>query len=226
MAATKGQTSKASVKEAKPRGDRTRQQIKKVIAQLANKKELSEITLADICKATKLTTGAVYFHFGGRDEAIEEMVIDEVKTLYAEQLAGSSESFESFVAAIIDANTRYNLKNKQMPRAIATAIFSKPRVYEAWLEARRPVVEQLQSLIARKREERSLSVGDAPYLAHFILNSIEDLAIDVFQWANPALAHFGADADSWRDRQTEMWAWTILTPFHSVAPGGESDPRK
>jgi AcrR family transcriptional regulator len=218
MASKKGQPTKTGVNDTRARGDRTRQQIKNVIAQLANKKELSEITLADICKATKLTTGAVYFHFGGRDEAIEEMVIDEVKALYAEQLAGSSESFESFVAAIIDANTRYNLKNKQMPRAIATAIFSKPRVYQAWLEARRPVVEQLQSLIARKREERSLSVSDAPYLAHFILNSIEDLAIDVFQWANPALADFAADPDLWRDRQTTMWAWTILTPFGGVEP--------
>jgi AcrR family transcriptional regulator len=167
MASIKVKPTKKSVTDTTARGDRTRQQIKKVIAELANKKELSEITLADICKATKLTTGAVYFHFSGRDEAIEEMVIDEVKALYAEQLAGSSVSFESFVAAIIDANTRYNLKNKQMPRAIATAIFSKPRVYQAWLEARRPVVEQLQSLIAQKREERSLPLATRPILAHF-----------------------------------------------------------
>jgi AcrR family transcriptional regulator len=225
MASTKVKLTKKSVTDTTARGDRTRQQIKKVIAELANKKELSEITLADICKATKLTTGAVYFHFSGRDEAIEEMVIDEVKALYAEQLAGSSESFESFVAAIIDANTRYNLKNKQMPRAIATAIFSKPRVYQAWLEARRPVVEQLQSLIAQKREKQSLPVSDAPYLAHFILNSIEDLAIDVFQWANPALEHFAADPNSWRDRQTKMWAWTILAPFDSIAPSTKGAPR-
>jgi AcrR family transcriptional regulator len=219
MASKGTQAGRANATDSKARGgDRTRQQIKKVIAQLANKKELSEITLADICKETKLTTGAVYFHFGGRDEAIEEMVIDEVNALYKEQLAGSSESFESFVAAIIDANTHYNLKNKQMPRAIATAIFSRPRVYEAWLKARRPVVELLESLIAKKRADRSLSLSEAPYLAHFILNSIEDLAIDVFQWANPALAPFAADPAAWRKQQTAMWSWTILAPFDSEAP--------
>ena len=205
MASKETQAGRANVSDTKSRGgDRTRQQIKKVSGQLANKKELSEITLADICKETKLTTGAVYFHFGGRDEAIQEMVIDEVNALYKEQLAGSSESFESFVAAIIDANTHYNLKNKQMPRAIATAIFSRPRVYEAWLKARRPVVELLESLIAKKRADRSLSLSEAPYLAHFILNSIEDLAIDVFQWANPALAPFAADPAAWRKQQTAM----------------------
>jgi len=195
------------------RGDRTRQQIKKAIAKLANNKDLSQITLAEICETAQLTTGALYFHFAGREEAIEEMVIDQVASLYGAQLREPSDSFRTFVAKIVDANTEFCIRNKQMPRVIATSIFTRPKVYAAWLEARDPVVHALRALIAEERASHSLSMEEAPYLALFILNSIEDLAIDVFQWGNPALAPFAEQPELWRDRQTELWAWTILTPF-------------
>jgi len=217
MARKKKDTTEALAPDTTARGDRTRRHIKKVIAKLVNKKDLADITLADICKGAKLTTGAVYFHFGSRDEAIEEMVIDEVKALYAAQVTDPSEGFEDTLRRIIDCNTEHNLRNKQMPRVIATSIFTRPKVYDAWLAAREPVVARLQELIAAERESRSLPGEDAAYLAHFILNSIEDLAIDVFQWSNPTLAPFASDPVGWRERQTAMWAWAILAPFADAA---------
>lgn len=198
--------------ETDSRGERTRRGIKRAIARLASKKEVADITLADVCAATKLTTGAIYFHFGGRDEAIEEMVIDEIQSLYAERMKDDGSSFGAFVSSVIAGSTRYHQRMKRMPRAISVIINTRPRAYAAWLEARRPLVARLERLIVDARREAGLTADAAPYLAHFILNSIEDLAMDVFQWQNPTLAPFASDLDDWNARQTALWSWAILAP--------------
>jgi|GEM_PF-2517232 len=211
--ATKKQASGAAKPEADTRGDRTRLQIKRVIARLASKKDVADITLADICSATKLTTGAIYFHFGGKDEAIEEMVVDEVRMLYDQLVGNDDEGFEHFVARLIGNSTRYHQKTKGLPRAIAVVINTRPKAYAAWLEARRPVVRRLQDLIAEARSKAGLGREEAPYLAHFILNSIEDIAMDVFSWQNPTLMPFASTPEAWNKRQTALWSWAILAPF-------------
>jgi AcrR family transcriptional regulator len=136
------------------RGDRTRKQIKAAIAKLLSKRDVADITLADICKATRLTTGAVYFHFSGKDEAVEEMVIDEIDAIYS-GLAGSPDGdFETTVRQLIAACAEYEQANGQRSRAIQQVINARPRAYAAWLEARRPVVERLTALIAEARAAR------------------------------------------------------------------------
>ncbi|HEV2364673.1 MAG TPA: TetR/AcrR family transcriptional regulator [Caulobacteraceae bacterium] len=200
--------------EADSRGDRTRRLIKETIARLAMRKDVADITLAEICKAAKLTTGAVYFHFKGKEEAVEEMVIGEVQAHYGQILAEyAGGGFEELVGVILEVSSRYHLARKRLKRAIVVIINARPAAYQAWLAARRPVVRALEQAIAERRREQGLPTDPAPYLALFILNSIEDLAMDVFQWKNPTLAPFAEDMEAWNRRQRALWTFAILAPI-------------
>lgn len=198
---------------ADTRGDKTRRQIKAVIAKLASKRDLADISLSDICKGSKLTTGAVYFHFKGKDEAVEEMVIDEVETIYGRLLQTEHPNFEAMVRAIIAQCTAYEQDNGRRSRAIQLIINSRPRAYEAWIAARAPVIERLTALIAISRREAGLAEDASAFLALFILNSIEDLGMDVFQWGNPTLKPYAERAEDWVARQTALWSHAILAPI-------------
>ena len=196
------------------RGDRTRRQIKAAIARLLSKRDVAEITLSDICKATRLTTGAVYFHFSGKDDAVEEMVIDEVQGIYAALLQGPPDpDFETCVRRLIAACAQYELANGRRSRAIQQVINARPRAYAAWLAAREPVVAQLTALIAETRRAHGLETGSAAFLGLFILNSIEDLGMDVFQWKNPTLQPYAGTTAEWVDRQARLWSWAIRAPM-------------
>lgn len=195
------------------RGDKTRRQIKAVIAKLASKRDLADISLSDICKASKLTTGAVYFHFKGKDEAVEEMVIDEVETIYGRLLQTDHPGFEAMARAIIAQCTAYEQANGRRSRALQLVINSRPRAYEAWIAARTPVIERLTALIAIARREAGLAEDASAFLALFILNSIEDLGMDVFQWGNPTLKPYAERPEDWITRQTALWSHAILAPI-------------
>lgn len=212
--ATSPAVSAASVPDS--RGDRTRRQIKAAIARLAMRKDVADINLADICRATRLTTGAVYFHFRGKDEAVEEMVIEEVQALYERLLTLEAPDFDGLIAAVLEASTRYHKSRKRLAKAIQTVINSRPRAYEAWLEARRPVIGKLEAAIAAARVGAGLSEEAAPYLAHFILNSMEDISMDVFQWSNPTLSRFAETEALWNARQRALWRWAVLAPIPSA----------
>ena len=206
--------------EVDTRGDRTRVLIKQSIAKLAMKKDISTMALSDICSAANLTTGALYFHFTGKDEAIEEMVIDELNNRYGELAsAQADEFFESLVAKVLEILSQFHRKRKRLPRAIQVVINTRPRAYEAWLASRRPVINRFEQAIAHERREKGLSSEASPYLAHFILNSIEDLAMDVFQWGNPT---FGAIRP--HRRGLESPADGVVVLGHPGAHGGSVEP--
>jgi AcrR family transcriptional regulator len=203
----------AALAEPEHRGDRTRKAIKRVIAKLAMKRDIADINLADICAAAKLTTGAVYFHFKGKDDAIEEMVIDEVEDIYARMQKLEGANFGELVAAALDDSSAYHQRSKQLPRAIQLVINTRPKAYAVWIKAREPIIEKFCAAISSERQAAGLSTEPAPYLAHFILNSMEDLGMDLFQWNNPTLAPFATTLADWNARQTALWRHAILAPF-------------
>jgi AcrR family transcriptional regulator len=214
----------AAIRKGRPgdhadsRGDRTRKAILAAIRRQLTKKEVAEITLADICKATKLTTGAVYFHFSGKDEAVEEMVIEEVAQIYGAHLAaGPPPDFAAFIRRLIADSAAYEQQNGRLSRAIQQVINARPRAYAAWIAARTPVISALAGLIRDARLAKGLSPEPADFLALFILNSIEDLGMDVYQWKNPTLQPFAPSAEAWAERQGALWEWAILAPM--PAPG-------
>jgi AcrR family transcriptional regulator len=200
------------------KGDITRRHIKDVIARLAKERPLSKINLAEICSAAGLTTGALYFHFGGKEQAIQEMVIDEIRGLYARMLERSGDTFEHCIRGATAAIADYMQNNGRLPRAVYTTIGTKAHVGQAWLKIRRPLLEKIAALIAAAREAKQLSAEPGAFLAHFILNSIEDLSMDLFQWHNTEFALFASSSEEWQDRQCALWGWAILAPFHQ-GPG-------
>ena len=196
------------------RGEKTRRAIKKTISKLAMRRELADITLAEICKGAKLTTGAVYFHFKGKDDAIEEMVIDEIREVYADTVrALDGLDFAQLIVVFLDRSWAYHTKKKFLPRAIQIIINTRQPAYQTWLTARRPLIEVFEVAITEKRREHGLLESAAPFLAHYILNAMEDLAMDAFQWGNPTLAPFAADKDLWNQRQRELWSWAVMAPM-------------
>lgn len=209
---------------ARSKGERSRQHLKQAIAELASTRGVAEITLADICEAAGLTTGAVYFHFRNKDDALEAMVIDEVRLAYGDMLerAGGMTAFGDLLDVVITGSSRFQTARKGLSKAVQTVINSRPRAYEAWIAARVPVIARLQEAIAAIRAEHLLPTRPSGYLAHMILNSIEDLAMDAFQWGNPTLAPYARDVAGWNRRQFELWSWAVLAPMpvegESAAP--------
>jgi AcrR family transcriptional regulator len=206
---------KRSESVATPRGDKTRTAIKTVIAKLAEKRPIAEVTLADICHATKLTTGAVYFHFSGKDEAVEEMAIDLLERGYEVMLERARQSggtLVEFIRVIIEGTTKLCATRGFLPNALQVTINSRPKAYAAWLAARQPVIDQLADLITIARREKGLGPESSRFLATFMLNSVEDVALDAFHWRNPNLAPFVSDPEQWIAEQEALWTWAILAP--------------
>ena len=196
------------------RGDRTRANIKAVIRRLATRKELADIALADICAAAKITTGALYFHFKGKEEAIEETIIDEIADIYGRRLAGAEGApFATIVGRILERSSDYNRRCRKLARAVQVTVNTRPLAYQAWLAARAPLIVRIETAIVAARQGEGLDPDPAPYLAHFILNSIEDLALDVFYWSNPTLTPFAETVEAWNARQIALWNWAILAPI-------------
>ena len=195
------------------RGDRSRKLIKKAITGLVSDRALAEITLSDICRASRLTTGAVYFHFKDRDEAIEEAVIDEIEEGYgalAEAVKGKS--FADVLKRLLDHVSSLHQSRKGLATAVQVVINTRPRAHQAWIKARRPVLDALEQAIAEARKAERRSAAPAPYLALFVLGSIEDLSMDAFQWHNPTLAPFIKNVGDWNRRQVALWRWAVLAP--------------
>lgn len=196
------------------RGERTKNRIKRFIAKYGAKHDLSDIKLSDICQSLKITTGAFYFHFKNREEAIEDTILDEIRSVYS-AIASEVEpkSFEQFAKEVIDRSTEFQVSRGHLPRAVQAVINTSPRVYDGWTEARRPILEELARLIAEERESEGLSTEPADYLASYLLNAVEDLGMDAFQWRNPSLATYSSDRTEWAARNFKLWNWAIRAPL-------------
>lgn len=205
---------KAAVSVRATRGERTKEAVKLAIAKLAAKHDLADITLSDICRVAKVTTGAVYFHFKDKDEAVEAMVIDQLPLVYdrlAQEVAAPG--CAPYILALIERIVAFHLAHKRLGHALQMTLQRRPLVYQAWLRARQLPIDRLTARIAHDRAAKGLPVEPAGFLAHHIFSSIEDLAADIFQWKNPILAPFAADTAQWCQRQAAFWAWSVLAPI-------------
>ena len=58
------------------RGEETRQLIKNCACALFASKGFKQVTMKDICEATKLSRGGLYFHYGSTQEIFKEIIND------------------------------------------------------------------------------------------------------------------------------------------------------
>lgn len=205
---------RASETTTDTRGERSRKGIKRAVAKLAERKDLTEISLAEICRTAKLTTGAIYFHFKDKDEAIEEMAIDEITLLYGMITEkGLGLAFSALADVIITETTRFHRARRSLAKALQVVINTRPRAYESWITARRPLLAEMERAIADLRRAAGLPTADVAYLAVFTLNAMEDVAMDAFQWGNPTLAAYLKTDQDWNVRQRLFWSHAVLAPM-------------
>jgi AcrR family transcriptional regulator len=207
--------------ESGSKGDRSRRAIKRAVVSLVSRRAVEEISLADICRATKLTTGAVYFHFASKDEAIEEAVVDEINASYertaaALELAGG---LREALETIVRMKTEFHRATKRLTMAIQVVINTRPRAYQAWLDARTPVLDRLIGMLTDVRSRAGLSTEPAGFIAHFVVGAIEDLAMDVYQWRNPRLAVYAGVEEMWINYQVDMWVAAAMAPIGGPRTG-------
>lgn len=206
MAATR-----RSRRHARPQSARDR--IVATIRKLCATAEVTDISITDICSTAGLTTGAIYSNFANKDDAVEAAIIDVVRERYARFADGGDYgSLAELIAAIIDAVTDIHIREGKLQRAVGAIINTRPGAYQAWLASRRPVIEALVVQVERERRRLGLPLKMASYFAHMILNSIEDIAMDVFQWRNPNLIPFASDIERWKRRQVALWSWSVRNP--------------
>lgn len=199
---------------AATKGERSQRLIKRAIATLATQREVGDIALADICAAVNLTTGAVYFHFANKDDAVEAMVIDEVGDLYREcvEAVPAGADLRQVLDSLLRVTTEFHRVRKRLAKAIQLVINTRPSAYQAWIAARKPFLQILEQAIREARQQQGVPPTAAPFLALMILGAIEDLSMDAFQWGNPSLTPHAKDLKMWRSRQVDLWAWAALAP--------------
>lgn len=200
-----------SAQTADTRGDRTRKAIKRAVAKLAERKDLTEISLVDICRSAKMTSGALYFHFKGKDEAIEEMVIDEIEALYGAILKRAEGlPIDALLDGVLQTGVQFHRSRKRLAKAIQVVINTRPRAYAAWIDARQPILAELERAVGEHRRKAKLPTVDSSFLAVMILNASEDVGMDAFQWQNPMLATFSRHEERWIAWQKRMWTHMAL----------------
>lgn len=196
------------------RGERTKAAVKQAIARLATRHDLADITLSDICRVAKVTTGAVYFHFKDKDEAVEAMVIDQLPRIYGALAEDVPQpGCAPFILSLLERTVAFHQTQKRLGHALQMTLQTRPVVYQAWLRARQVPIDMLAARIAQDRAASQLPTEPSAYLAHHVFSSIEDLAADIFQWKNPTLAPYAADAAQWCRRQAAFWAWAVRAPI-------------
>lgn len=195
------------------RSAQSRQRILDTIRSMCIAQEVTELSLTEICATSGMTTGALYFHFGNKDNAVEAAIVEVIRGRYTNlRTVDENQSLAALIEAVVDAVTRVHVESGKLPRAVQAIINTRPGAYDAWLDSRTPVIDALTLAVGRERERIDLSKAPSSYFAHFILNSIEDIAMDVFQWRNPNLSPFAADLAQWKLRQVALWVWAIRSP--------------
>jgi len=93
------------------KGERTRQQIIEVTAPLFNTKGYEGTSMADLCKATGLTKGAIYGSFESKEElsrATFQYAIHQMRSVGNEGMKGK-ETYKEKLIALLEFFTRYVL---------------------------------------------------------------------------------------------------------------------
>lgn len=193
------------------KGDRTRRYIKDTIIRLFLKKTYTQITLGDICREAGLTSGAFYFHFRNKDEALYEISCELLEEFYRVfEKTGDRKDLKSLIHTfLLQLYEGYNAKNNTM-RAMVTVIPVWPKLYNFWLKVRLPVEHALEAAVADERRRLGLELGGEAVLAHLFLSSAENFFHDVYMTNNKRLRGAANSFDFMVSQQAVIW-YTALT---------------
>lgn len=198
--------------EAKPtKGERTRRLLLDCVIRLVHERPLADVKIGDVCTAAGVATGAFYFHFGSRDEALVAAALDGLSAVYRDVLAAPSDpDLHSEVVGIIAVFDRYRCERPDLIAAIYTIVNAYRPVRLAWHDERLALVERLARRFAVARGEDGGGFGSCRVLAHFLLGALERFYDDVFFGpVDAALTAEAATPAVFVDQQAAVWVRAV-----------------
>lgn len=169
---------------AASKGERTREAINTTLVELVNSRSLDEIKVSDICAANGLAVGAFYFHFKGKDDALNQLATSVVAQVYDGALAvPRADDLFSEIAGILSEFYRAAFEQRDRVKAFFHIMNARrhPSVRTAWMARRAALLERLVRRIDEAREGGSV-VGfqSSNVTAHFLIGALERFYDDVF----------------------------------------------
>lgn len=166
------------------KGERTREAINATLVNLVNAKSLDEIKVSDICAPNNLAVGAFYFHFKGKDDALDQLATSVVAQVYDGALAvPRADDLFSEIAGILSEFYRAAFEQRDKVKAFFHIMNARrhPSVRAAWMARRAALLARMVKRIEDAREECPV-VGfqSSNVTAHFLIGALERFYDDVF----------------------------------------------
>jgi len=167
---------------------------------------LSEITLDKICKKSKLTTGAFYFHFKNKDEAIKETAIDKLYGLKRRiDAIKPAEDLYSELRQIILLYIKMFKDQPKVSRLVYVALRSLPEVHDAYVVIHKSIAHRLEKLFLRERKATGLTTKDSYLMVEFLLSGIESFIENCFSWKDDEIRKAAGEPEELSHKIASMW---------------------
>ena len=101
------------------RGEETRQLIKNCACALFASKGFKQVTMKDICEATKLSRGGLYCHYGSTQEIFKE-IINDVLECYRKEMIDSQSSLSLAIYEYFSIEYNAGTKNELYTQYLAS----------------------------------------------------------------------------------------------------------
>lgn len=174
---------KSATKKAAPakrqrrsvKGAQTKTRIMDVVESLIEERGTENFILEDICKATDLTVGAFYFHFSGRDDAIEQVLVRGLSDFYNDEVFERCDDEDVFMVLgkFYIETLQLGLERPGFTRALYVHLPRSVMLYELWLEQRQRLVTWLSGYISAAKQAEGLERGTPELDVHFFLAAVE-----------------------------------------------------
>jgi AcrR family transcriptional regulator len=194
------------------KGQRTRETLMGVVVSLVNEKPLAEIKVSDLCERSGLAVGAFYFHFRGRDDALEQTAILILDAFFADVLATpASDDLYGEIHGLIAQFHRGYVERRAEIRAVFAILGAHRPVRLAWLAARLALIDRLMAAFARARPTAPGAFASDYVLAQYLLSALERFYEEVFFAPSyPRLHDEAANARVFVNEQARLWHRAVV----------------
>lgn len=174
---------------------------------MANERPLAEIKIGDLCQRAGLATGAFYFHFRGKDDALEQTAIEILEDFFAGIAAlPPSDDLYGEIYGLIAEFYRGYVERRPEIRAVFVILGAHRRVRAAWLAARLTLIDRLTTAFTRARPASPAAFASDHVLAQFLLSALERFYEEVlFAPSYPRLQEEAANFDVFVRQQARVW---------------------
>jgi AcrR family transcriptional regulator len=203
---------RARATKPQTKGQRTREALKAIVVSLVNERPLGEIKVTDLCERSGLAVGAFYFHFRGKDDALERTAIEILEAFFAGVLTTpASDDLYSEIYGLISEFHRNYVEQRQAIKAVFVILGAHRPVRLAWLAARLQLVERLEAAFARVQPAAPAAFKSDYVLAQYLLSALERFYEEVFFAPSYSRLHDeAANFDVFVRQQARLWHRAVV----------------